>query len=290
MSTVTCVLDAKAECAECPVWVAEEQALYWTDIPGRTLNRFDPASGGNRVWPMPEEVGSFALREVGGVVAALRSGFAFIDLETGAVTHIADPETDRPDNRFNDGRCDRAGRFWAGTMHEPRTARDGALYCLEPDCSWRRVADDVLVANGLAWSPDDRRMYWSDSRNQIVYVFDYDIATGGASNRRELVRLTDAQGRPDGAAVDAEGFYWSACFMGGKVIRFAPDGRVDREVPMPVRDITMCAFGGPTLTTLYVTTSREALTAEERRQQPQAGGIFAVDAGVPGLPEPRFKG
>ena len=171
---VTCVLDARALCAESPVWVPEEAALYWTDIPGKTLNRFDPSSGDNKVWPMPEEVGCFALREGGGLIAAMRSGFAFIDLETGEIEFIADPEADKLENRFNDGRCDRMGRFWAGTMHEPRTRRDGALYALDPDRSWRRIAGDVLVANGLAWSPDSRTMYWSESRRPTVYAFDFD--------------------------------------------------------------------------------------------------------------------
>lgn len=287
---VTCVLDARALCAESPVWVPEEAALYWTDIPGKTLNRFDPSSGDNKVWPMPEEVGCFALREGGGLIAAMRSGFAFIDLETGEIEFIADPEADKLENRFNDGRCDRMGRFWAGTMHEPRTRRDGALYALDPDRSWRRIAGDVLVANGLAWSPDSRTMYWSDSRRQIVYAFDFDADSGTVGNQREFLRLTDAQGRPDGATVDADGCYWSACFMGGKVIRFTPDGRQDRVVELPVRDITMCAFGGTDLRTMYITTSREALTPEEAAAQPRAGGIFAVELDVQGLPEPLFKG
>lgn len=290
MAELRCVLDNKAICPECPVWVPEEQALYWTDIPGKTLNRLHPATGANTSWPIPEEVGCFALREGDGIVAALRSGFAFIDLDTSEIDRIADPEADKPENRFNDGRCDRMGRFWAGTMHEPRSRRDGALYRLDPDRSWTRKAADVMVANGLAWSPDNRIMYWSDSRRQIVFAFDFDADTGEPSNQREFLRLTDAQGRPDGAAVDVDGCYWSACFMGGKVIRFTPDGRADRTVELPVRDATMCAFGGPELRTLFITTSREALTPAEAAAQPQAGGIFAAEVGVQGLPEPRFKG
>ncbi|HET6518244.1 MAG TPA: SMP-30/gluconolactonase/LRE family protein [Geminicoccaceae bacterium] len=291
MIDVTCVLDAKAACAESPVWVPEERALYWTDIPGRTINRFDPATGANRSWSMPEAVGCFALRKAGGLVAAMRNGFAFIDLEHGRIERLGDPEADRPENRFNDGRCDRRGRFWAGTMHEPRTRKDGSLYRLDPVGTWHWMADDVLVANGLAWSPDDRLMYWSDSRSGVVYLFDFDDHTGGIANRRVFARTTDEElGRPDGAAVDAEGGYWSARFRGGRVLRYLPDGTVDREIRLPARRVTMCAFGGPDLTTLYITTAREGMSTAELAAEPLAGGIFAAEVGVRGLVEPRFAG
>ena len=285
-----CVLDARARTGESPVWVPEEQALYWSDIPGRTLNRFDPATGANRVWPMPEEVGSFALREGGGLVAALRSGVAFIALDRGRIEPLVDPEADRPENRFNDGRCDRQGRFWAGTMNEPRDARSGALYRLDPDLRHHRVADDVMVANGLAFSPDDRVMYWSDSRALTIWAFDFDAASGEVANRRIFARLAPHQGGPDGAAVDAEGGYWSACYRGSRVMRFRPDGTIERKIRLPVSRVTMCAFGGPDLRTLYITSARGGLSASELEREPQAGGIFALAVDVQGLPEPRFKG
>ena len=264
MSDVEPVLEADIICGECPVWAPEESALYFTDIPGKAIHRFHPNSGALNRWPMPEEVGCFALREAGGLVAALRNGFAFIDLDAGSVEAIADPESDKPENRFNDGRCDRQGRFWAGTMHEPRTRRDGALYRLDTDASCHRIAGDALVANGLAWSPDSTTMYWSDSRRATIFTFDFDPATGAAANQRVFIELSEEQGRPDGATVDAEGFYWSACFRGGRVLRIAPDGTIDREIPMPVRDITMAAFGGPELDRLYITTSKEALSPAEQ--------------------------
>ena len=287
---LVCVLDAKAQTGESPVWVPEEQALYWTDIPGKTLNRFDPATGDNRVWPMPEQVGSFALREGGGLVAALRSGFALIDPERGRVEPLVDPEADRPDNRFNDGRCDRQGRFWAGSMNEPRAARSGALYRLDPDRRCHRMAGDVMVANGLAFSPDDRLLYWSDSRALTIYAFDFDAASGEIENRRTFARLAPHQGGPDGAAVDAEGGYWSACYRGARVMRFRPDGTIERKIRLPVSRVTMCAFGGPDLRTLYITTARGGLSAAELEREPLAGGIFALEVDVQGLPEPRFKG
>jgi sugar lactone lactonase YvrE len=285
-----CVLDAKAQTGESPVWVAEEQALYWTDIPGKTLNRLDPASGDNRVWPMREEVGCFALREKGGLVAALRSGFAFIDLEGGGVEPIVDPEAHLPDQRFNDGRCDRQGRFWAGTMNEPRSARSGALYRLDADRRCTRMADDVMVANGLAFSPDDRLLYWSDSRALTIWVFDFDAASGQIANRRVFARLEPHQGGPDGAAVDAEGGYWIACYRGARVMRLDPEGRIERKIRLPTSRITMCAFGGPDLTTLYITTASAGMSAAERAREPLAGGIFALETDVKGLPEPRFAG
>jgi L-arabinonolactonase len=284
------ILSAGIICGESPVWVPEEQALYFTDIPGREIHRFDPASGADDKWPMPEEVGCFAPRVGGGFVAALRSGFAFIDLEKGTVDYICDPESDKPENRFNDGRCDRQGRFWAGTMHEPRTSRDGVLYRLESGGTCTAMADDVLVANGLAWSPDGTVMYWSDSRRSTVFAFDFDPASGEIANRRVFIELNEEQGRPDGATVDAEGFYWSACYMGGRVMRIAPDGKIDREIMMPVRDITMVAFGGADLDRLYITTSREALSSEEFRAAPLAGSIFLADPGVRGLVDARFQG
>jgi sugar lactone lactonase YvrE len=285
-----CVLDAKAQTGESPVWVPEEQALYWTDIPGKTLNRFDPATGANRVWPMPEEVGSFALREGGGLIAALRSGFALIDLERGQIERLIDPEADRPENRFNDGRCDRQGRFWAGSMNEPRDARSGALYRLDSDHRCQRMADDVMVANGLAFSPDDRVMYWSDSRALTIWAFDLDAASGEIENRRVFARLEPHQGGPDGAAVDAEGGYWSACYRGARVMRFRPDGTIERKIRLPVSRVTMCAFGGPDLRTLYITSARGGLSAADLEREPLAGGIFALQVDVAGLPEPRFKG
>ncbi len=290
MSAVERILDAGLVCGECPVWSEEENALYLTDIPSKAIHRFVPEAGKSESWPMPEEVGCFAFRETGGLVAALRSGFAFIDLASGSVEYLCDPEADKPENRFNDGRCDRQGRFWAGTMHEPRTAHDGNLYRLDGDRVCRRMAGDVLVANGLAWSPDSTVMYWSDSRSSIVFAFDFDPVSGEIANRRTFVELTEAQGRPDGAAVDAEGFYWSACYMGGRVLRIAPDGTIDREILMPVRDVTMVAFGGRDLDRMFITTSREALNEAERRDSPLAGCVFEADPGVRGLPEPKYRG
>lgn len=290
MTTVELVLEAGIECGESPIWMPEESAIYFTDIPAKAVLRLVPETGALSRWAMPEEVGCLAPRERGGLVAALRSGFAFIDLPAGSVDYIVDPEADRPQNRFNDGRCDRSGRFWAGTVQEPRTAPDGGLYRLDPDLSCRRIAGDVFVANGLAWSPDSRTMYWADTRRSTIYAFDFDAETGTAVNRRVFLELPEEFGRPDGATIDVDGFYWAACFRGHCILRIAPDGRIDRKIDTPIRDNTMVAFGGPDLDLLYITTSREVLSSQERAASPLAGGIFVMDPGVKGLPEARFRG
>lgn len=294
MSQVELALDAGISVGECPTWVPEEGALYFTDIAGTSMNRFVPATGAHTKWEMPEKLCCFALREQGGFVAAMSSGFAFLDLEKdlndGRVTYINQIEEDQPDNRLNDGRCDRQGRFWAGTMHEPRTKFDGVLYRLDPDQSCHAMAGDVMVSNGLAFSPDSKIMYWSDSRNSKIFAFDFDPETGNISNRRLFYETSDQQGRPDGATVDAEGYYWSACFLGSRVLRIAPDGTLDREIEMPVQNITMVCFGGDDLDTLYITTGNEGLSEQELRESPLAGALFVTKPGVKGLVDPKFKG
>lgn len=288
--TVELALDAGIGVGECPVWTPEEQAIYFTDIAGTTMNRFHPGSKQHTQWEMPEKLCCFAFREQGGFVAAMSSGFAFLELETGSVEYINKIEADQPDTRLNDGRCDRQGRFWAGTMHEPRTRFDGVLYRLDKDLNTSAMADDVMVANGLAFSPDGKIMYWSDSRNSKIFAFDFDTDTGDISNRRLFFETSLEQGRPDGATVDAEGYYWSACFMGGRVLRIAPDGTLDREILMPVKNITMVCFGGEDLATLYITTGNEGLSEAEFKETPLAGALFVTRPGVSGLLDPKFNG
>ena len=283
------VLDARAECAESPVWDTGSSRLWWTDIPARRLHRLDPASGRNETFEVPGRVGCFALARTGGLVVAMEHEIARFQPETGKLEALAEVEPERPENRLNDGRCDRRGRFLAGSMHEPRTVPQGALWQLDPVLGVRVIADHALVANGLAFSPDDRIMYWSDSRMGRVFTLDYDIESGSAWNRRLWLQTDDSIGRPDGACVDADGCYWSARFKGGRVIRFTPKGRIDREIRLPCSQVTMCAFGGADLKTLFITTAREGLGAAALAEEPLAGGIFAVNAGTAGLPEPDFN-
>jgi sugar lactone lactonase YvrE len=288
---VECALDSKGELGECPVWSVAEQAVYWVDISGRKLHRLEPASGAHRFWAMPQEIGCFALREAGGMVVGLRDGFYGFDPDSEVLSLIASVDADEPLLRLNDGRCDPAGRFWGGTVCEPQIPDDprAALYRLEPDGACTRMVEGLYTSNGLAFAPDGRTMYLSDSfpAVQTIWAYDFDKATGAIVNRRVFATTHDLPGRPDGGAVDAEGCYWSANIDGSQLVRFDPDGKVERTIPLPVRKPTMPCFGGPDLDIIYVTSIRLPDSAEV---DPLAGGLLAVAAGVRGQPEPTFAG
>lgn len=293
---VTLIADAGDLLGEAPMWHEGEQTLYWVDIERPCLARLE-AGGSVRRWPMPEMIGCFAFRETpddhGHLVAALRSGFHFIELETGSVTAIADPEPDEPDHRFNDGKCDPSGRFWSGTLDlalKP-AAREGTLYRLDVDLSCHQVLDGLSTTNGLAWSPDGATMYLADSRAGVVYAFDFDGATGTPDNRRTFFTTDDVQGRVDGATVDTDGTYWCAMFDGACLARYDPDGRRMLIIDLPVRFPTMCTFGGPDLDVLYVTSASRFEAASGGRPLPGAGALYAVTGcGSRGLPADMFAG
>jgi len=287
-SAFRCVLDVKASLGECPVWSADEQALYWVDINAPSLNRFDPASGANVTMPMPESIGCFALRRGGGFVVALRNGLWLANAGGALTRKVAEAPFDPSHHRFNDGRCDPSGRLLAGTMNEKRDATSAALYRLDHDFSLTRVLEGMTISNGLAFSPDGATMYHADTPTQVVHRYDYDRASGTPSNQRVFARFTADGDRPDGAAIDSEGCYWIAFYRGGKVLRIAPDGRTLDEFAVPAMCPTMCAFGGRDLRTLYVTSARQMRGAEELARLPQSGGLFAMTVDAPGLPEPAF--
>lgn len=275
---------------EGPLWSPDEQALYWVDIQRPALQRWHPASGDYRSWQMPSEIGSFALRESGGCVVALRTGLYFFDLRRGRLDLICDPEPDQPFTRFNDGKVDRQGRFWVGTMDEGFAEhRRAALYRLDPNGQCSRLRAGVGISNGLGWSPDNRVMYYTDSAEHSIYAYDFDPVAGQIANER-LFAQTPAAFVPDGLTVDAAGYVWSAKWDGWKVVRYAPDGGVDLEIPLPVQRPTSCAFGGPTLQQLFITSARDGLSAAELAAQPLAGSLFVVETGVRGLLEPGFAG
>ncbi|MBO6784021.1 MAG: SMP-30/gluconolactonase/LRE family protein [Alphaproteobacteria bacterium] len=294
------VVETGAILGESPVWSPDEQVLYWLDIKAPALHRYDPATDRDRAWPLPQETGSIALRQGGGLVAAARDGFALVDMDSGRLEWIANPEPDLPENRLNDGRTDRQGRFWAGSMHDPEGPPQtyferepvGAFYRLDLDRSVHRMIGGVLVSNGLCWSPDGTTMYAADSPTRTIRAWDYDTATGDIANERVFATLPDDPGRgtPDGAIVDAEGGLWTAEFRGGRVTRFTPDGEEDRSVMLPVSRPTCPMFGGPDLKTLYVTSAKIMLTPEELATEPLAGALFALDVGAAGLPEAAFPG
>ena len=280
-----------AQLGESPLWSVAEQCLYYVDIPGREVRRFDPASGELLRWPTESEPGCIALLEGGGLLLAQRSGLFTVDTKTGVQTKIGEPPYDQAKQRFNDGKPDAAGRFWVGTIDDARLP--GAQLFRYVDGKMEAMAGDIAVSNGLAWSPDGRTQYWTDTKAHEIYRFDFDVVTGALGERQLFARFdkrVDGQpldnygGRPDGAAVDVEGCYWAALFEGQRLLRLSPTGEILQELRLPVRCATMPAFGGADLRTLYITTAREKRPAEELVAQPLAGCLLQVRVDVPGLP------
>ena len=276
---------------ESPVWHPGEQVLYYVDIPGHALQRFDPRSGESRHWPFDTDVASLAPMPNGMLLLAMRDGLWHFDPSTGERVRAAAPPYDPQRERFNDGKCDPQGRFWVGTIYEPRDPPLASLYCFSHGKIERKV-DGLTVSNGLAWSPNGRTIHWSDTQAHTIYAADFDSASGALSRRRVFASFPVKQpgqalgsygGRPDGAAMDVEGCYWAAMFEGGRLIRLSPDGEIIREITLPVRCPTMPCFGGPDLKTLYITTSRERRPPTELIEQPYAGCVLAFDVDVPGL-------
>ena len=271
---------------EGPVWIGPE--LLWVDILASTVHLLDPERGTDRAIPVGQAVGAAVPADDGSIVLAVRDGFARLDPMTGAVSTIALVEADIPGNRMNDGACDTAGRFWAGTQSEAGERQAGRLYRLELDGTVTTVLDGVTISNGLGWSPDDRAFYYIDTASGTIDVFDHDPVTGAIEGRRVFARVPDGAGGADGLAIDTDGFVWVAFWDGWAVRRYAPDGSLDREIRMPVSHPTSCAFGGDDLRTLYVTTSRsdgrDLLPPERLESQPMAGGILRLAAPVAGLP------
>ena len=286
---VEVIVEAGCIHAEGPVWDDRERRLYWTDIESRLLWRLDPAGGAAESWKMPEKVCSIAFREEGGLLFAFESGLSFYDLKTLAEKRIVDIESDIPVTRMNDGRCDRQGRFVVGGYDPSEKGLSGA-YRLDTDLSLHRLFGGLSSANSTCFSPDGRTMYYADSPQAAIWAFDYDIDSGVPSNRRVFCDFHDQPGVPDGSVIDAEGCLWNAQWNGSRIVRYRPDGAVDRVIEVPCRNPTCVAFGGRELDTLFITTSRLTLSDDEARRQPLAGALLAVTPGVTGLPESRFGG
>lgn len=287
---VELVLDAQADLGEGPVWDERRQVLLWVDIHAGLVHTFDPAGGAGEAVDTGQPVGAVALREAGGLVLAVRDGFALLDPGAAAPRLVAALELDEPRTRMNDGKCDAAGRFWAGTMDEEEQAPLGSLYRLDPDGTVTPMLADLYLSNGLGWSPDRRTMYHVDTPTRRVDAFDFDLGAGAIGNRRTAVDLEPGAGLPDGMAIDAEGFLWVALWGGSAVRRYSPAGRLDAVVEIPASQVTSCTFGGPDLDELFVTTARRGLGPGQVASEPAAGGIFRVRPGVAGEPATRFAG
>lgn len=288
---IDCVLDVRNGTGESPAWSGREGALWWVDITAARVHRWRPADGAHASWQLPAVVGSLGLRAAGGLVVALKTGLHLFEPEHGTLTLLAHPEADLPGNRYNDGRVSPDGRFWIGTMDDTADKRPVAsLWRLDADRTCTRMDTGIKVSNGLAFSPDGRTLYHSDSRGAAIWRHAHDPATGAIGPRELFAEVPAEHGRPDGAAVDALGCYWSCGIGAGRLNRYAPDGRLIEFHELPVTHPTMPCFGGPGLDTLYVTSLRDGVAADVLERTPQAGSLFALRPGVAGLPTPLYLG
>ncbi|TIQ36634.1 MAG: SMP-30/gluconolactonase/LRE family protein [Mesorhizobium sp.] len=275
---------------ESPTWHPLTRELFWVDLRRPCLHRLQPESGTVTSWPMPDVIGSVVPRARGGVVVALRHGLHAFDADAGQLTSLATVEYGPPQHRLNDMKCDPAGGIVCGSMWDYGLHASGALYRVDAKGRTVLLRERIAVPNALAFSPDWRTLYFADTRKGGIERADFDPADGCVGEWSLFAGGQAAPGRPDGATVDAEGFLWNARYQGGALARFAPDGRLDRLVRLPVSQPTSCAFGGEDLRTLYVTTATQTLNAAERAEQPLAGALLALDVGVAGLPEHAFAG
>ena len=286
-----CVVPGNDVLGETPLWCEQTQSVLWLDIEEARLQRFHPASGRHDVFQFDERyVGSLALlRSPGRVLLGLDLALVTFDLGTGRRELVCQVEPNgSADNRLNDGRCDSRGRFWVGTMDNQLHRGNGSVYRVDPDGSVHRQFGDVIVANTIALSPGEDTLYFSDTRRYTTWRFGLDPVSGTLGQREVFVDHTAVRDRPDGACVDSEGYVWNAIFAGKRVVRYAPDGRIDRVIRLPVSNPTCVCFGGPDLRTLYITTARRFLTRQQQRDEPWSGSLLAIDVDVAGLPERRF--
>jgi sugar lactone lactonase YvrE len=289
-ATVDIVSEIPCELGESAVWDADRARLYWVDITGHTVYARDWSTGIVRSLRLPDMVGSVALRAGGGLVAALRHAVAFCDIDAGTIDIVRSLEADLAGNRFNDGAVDPGGRFWFGSMDLAETAPTGTFYCLHPDTAVTAAFNDIICSNGPAWSPDGRTIYHVDSTRQVVRAHEFDPESGTIGVGRTFVSDEGQPWFPDGVTVDAEGFIWNCKWDGARIVRYAPDGTVDREIPLPVPRPTRCAFVGPDLSQLAVTTARYGLSADRCAQAPLSGQVLLLDPQARGLPPARFAG
>lgn len=288
---VELVIDSKSDLGEGAIWNDRTGELYWVDITGKILNIYNPATGNNKELFTGLLIGTVVPCESGKVLVALQNGFYSLDPGTGTKKWIANPEEDRPGNRFNDGKCDPAGRFWAGTLNMSGGKGAAALYRLDSGGTVTKMIENVSISNGIVWSPYHTKMYYIDTPTQKVMGYDYDNETGNISNPKTVVEIPAEMGSPDGMTIDADGNLWVALWGGSAVGCWNPvTGQLIRTINVPAKNVTSCAFGGPNLETLYITTARQATSDEELKKFPEAGGVFKINPRVKGTKAFFFKG
>ncbi len=293
MVDVDVAVRAGALLGECPLWDPEESVLYWVDIDGRLVHRYDPGTGIDETRGVPGRPGSLVRTgRPGRLLVAAENELVWFDWETGATTRWVVLEPPGTGNRLNDGRTDPVGRYWVGSMYDRPADRrfTGQLYRIERDGSFQVIRREVGIPNALAFDPERRRMFFADTPHSTIWAYDYNLDTGTARNETVFVEFSSLPGRPDGACVDSEGCLWVAAVHGGAVLRFTPDGRLDRRIDMPVAMPTMPAFGGDDLGTLFVTSIGGGASRPKPQGQPEAGDLFAIDTGVTGVPDTPFAG
>ena len=281
--------DAKAVLGESPLWWPEQNRLLFVDIKKPAILSWHPNEGCER-YPLDSEIGCLVHRRKGGFMAALRSGLASINLNPFSVSSIQSFEADMPGNRPNDGKCDAAGRLWVASMDNAETQPHGAIWRISADLTGQRMDGGFIVGNGFGWSRDGHTMYFTDSANRTIFAYAYAPATGNIGQRRIFATIGEDAGYPDGLCVDAEDHVWSAHWNGWRITRYRPDGTIERVIPMPVPLVTSLTFGGMDLDKLYITTASIGLNEKELAAAPLSGGLFELDTGIRGVPEPRFAG
>ncbi|WP_449536340.1 SMP-30/gluconolactonase/LRE family protein [Ferdinandcohnia sp. Marseille-Q9671] len=285
------VLDAKATLGEGPCWDSRKQLLYWVDVLEKKINIFNPVTNLNREIQLDQYVGAIVPRNLDEAVVVLENGFYFLHYSTEEVTLIDEPESHMKNNRFNDGKCDAYGRFWAGTMDKSYVEGQGALYCLDKDRNVHKKVTNVGLSNGIAWSPDNKFMYYIDTLTKKVCCFHFTIETGEIGNPIDIINFPEDEGLPDGMTIDEEGMLWIAHWGGSKVSRWNPKtGKQVGSVEVPALNVTSCVFGGKDLTELYITTARSDLSEEQLTKYPYSGGLFRIEMDIKGSPSYSFRG
>jgi sugar lactone lactonase YvrE len=287
---VDCIVRTENLLGEGTVWCNRRRVLWWVDVLSAQVHEWRASDGSHKIHTFPfRRIGSLALRGLGGLILATEQGLFSWDPSSGACDFLVAPAPMRSVHRLNDGRCDRAGRLWVGSMHDSEFTPEGSLFRVDPELRVSQVIHNITVPNSIAFSPDDKTFYFADTRQYAIWAYDFDLIDGHLTNRRTFVTF-EKPARPDGSCIDATGCLWNAAYAGGRLIRYTPSGKIDRVIELPVSHPTCCCLGGASLDMLFITSARFPLTGEQLLSEPLAGSILVLQPGVQGLPEPEFAG